>query len=393
MTISQPQPNRILKQAIAGLLISSVFGGVFAAGAGKSVAAPASATSEPGASRELILAQEAAVVERGSTGELVSELQRRLGELGYYDGPVSGFFGELTEAAVIRFQQDQGLASDGIVGASTADALRDSGSTTDGLLQRDAQGPQVTELQERLTTLGFYDGPVTGFFGALTEAAVIRFQSDRGLTADGIVGATTEAALGESSQSSVPEDSQERATDPTDGLLERSEVGEAVTELQRRLTALGFYDGPIDGSYGPRTETAVSQFQAENNLAADGVAGPNTIAAIDRATDTPAAPAADRTPAAPAATPAAQRVTAPSAPRSSGQIQPASPIVPTQTAIVLPVRVELSPEDIRAIQARLQDRGFYDGPVDGVLNDATRQAIARAQQAYEVSPGDLVFSE
>ncbi len=396
MIIIRPQPNPPLQRTLVGLIMTgSMLSGVCAVGlraaAAPAIAAPVNA-SAPSASRGL-LAQGITVIERGSTGELVSELQRRLSQLGYYDGPVTGFFGELTETAVIRFQQDQGLAGDGIVGDSTADALRDSGSASDdGLLQDGATGPRVTQLQEQLTTLGFYEGPITGFFGELTEAAVIRFQAARGLTADGIVGASTEAALSETGEQSSNE--TERVPDPTDGLLERGEVGEAVTDLQRRLTALGYYDGPIDGRYGPRTEAAVSRFQTENALTSDGVAGPATIAAVD------SAPRSSETAQASAAQPsAAQEVSAtrPASPAPAQTevvpIQPAGPIVPTETAIVLPVRVELAPGDIRTIQARLQDRGFYNGPVDGVLNDATRRAIATAQQAYEVSPGDLVFSE
>ncbi|MGF1537827.1 MAG: peptidoglycan-binding protein, partial [Elainellaceae cyanobacterium] len=385
MTNFPSQLNRFFQRTLVGVLFGSMISGISAVKSAE--AAPAPQSEAP--SNSTLLAQEAVVIERGSSGDLVSELQRRLTTLGYYDGPVSGFFGELTEAAVIQFQEDQGLVGDGIVGASTASALRETDAADPGnLLQTGSQGPRVIQLQERLTTLGYYDGPISGFFGELTEAAVIQFQRDRGLTADGIVGDTTESALNELAQSPAAAE-QVRTPDPTDGLLERSEIGEAVTELQRRLTALGFYDGPIDGNYGPRTEAAVSRFQSENELVTDGIAGPATLAAIDRATSTntaevPSAPTvqvANRPSREAVARPPARPEAAPS---EAVPIQPAAPVVPTETAIVLPVRVELSPDDIRDIQARLQDRGFYDGPIDGVLNDATRRAIARAQQAYEV---------
>ncbi|MEO0770877.1 MAG: peptidoglycan-binding protein [Cyanobacteria bacterium J06649_4] len=56
-------------------------------------------------------------------GAAVAQLQRELQELGYYNGPIDGGFGELTKAAVERFQADQQLVVDAVVGPSTWDAL------------------------------------------------------------------------------------------------------------------------------------------------------------------------------------------------------------------------------------------------------------------------------
>jgi Putative peptidoglycan binding domain len=56
-------------------------------------------------------------------------------------------------------------------------------------------GVDVTALQERLTTEGVYSGPITGFFGALTEAAVKAFQTNHGLSPLGNVGPNTRALL------------------------------------------------------------------------------------------------------------------------------------------------------------------------------------------------------
>ena len=58
-----------------------------------------------------------------ASGPAVSQLQRELQELGYYSGPVDGGFGEQTLSAVKKFQTDQQLFVDGIVGPSTWDAL------------------------------------------------------------------------------------------------------------------------------------------------------------------------------------------------------------------------------------------------------------------------------
>lgn len=58
-----------------------------------------------------------------------------------------------------------------------------------------SRGDVVREIQDLLTRRGYSPGPVDGMFGAQTKTAVMRFQSDRGFTIDGIVGPVTWAAL------------------------------------------------------------------------------------------------------------------------------------------------------------------------------------------------------
>lgn len=61
--------------------------------------------------------------------------------------------------------------------------------------------------------------------------------------------------------------------------IKRGSTGDAVTELQTRLTALGTLV-TIDGKYGPQTCNAVIAYQQANNLTPDGVVGPLTWAAL-----------------------------------------------------------------------------------------------------------------
>ncbi len=60
---------------------------------------------------------------RGSKGKEVERIQRKLKKLGYYLGPIDGDFGGGTESAVKRFQRDNNLKVDGIVGEITWNAL------------------------------------------------------------------------------------------------------------------------------------------------------------------------------------------------------------------------------------------------------------------------------
>lgn len=57
-------------------------------------------------------------------------------------------------------------------------------------------------------------------------------------------------------------------------------TGNEVVEIQKRLSAWGYYTGSIDGHYGYLTYSAVRDFQRKNGLTVDGIAGPETLAAI-----------------------------------------------------------------------------------------------------------------
>ena len=60
----------------------------------------------------------------------------------------------------------------------------------------------------------------------------------------------------------------------------RGSTGSVVTQIQKKLSAWGYYDGAVDGVYGSRTEAAVRYFQEKNGLTADGKAGAQTLAAM-----------------------------------------------------------------------------------------------------------------
>lgn len=62
-------------------------------------------------------------------------------------------------------------------------------------------GDEVSQIQRRLKSLGYYTGEIDGIFGTVTKQAVENFQSDKNLTVDGIVGSQTLAALDINGQS------------------------------------------------------------------------------------------------------------------------------------------------------------------------------------------------
>ncbi len=67
--------------------------------------------------------------------------------------------------------------------------------------KRGSTGSVVTQIQQKLSAWGYYSGRIDGIFGSRTESAVKYFQRKNGLTADGVAGPATLAAMGISDQS------------------------------------------------------------------------------------------------------------------------------------------------------------------------------------------------
>ncbi len=80
----------------------------------------------------LLQPQVYALSKRGSTGSEVRQIQQRLIQWGYLTGSVDGIYGAKTEAAVKRFQRNNGLTPDGIAGAATLKKIGISSQTTQG---------------------------------------------------------------------------------------------------------------------------------------------------------------------------------------------------------------------------------------------------------------------
>ncbi|MBI2572095.1 MAG: peptidoglycan-binding protein [Candidatus Schekmanbacteria bacterium] len=101
--------------------------------------------------------------------------------------------------------------------------------------------------------------------------------------------------------------------------VRRGSRGESVAELQRRLNAAGCQP-PLaaDGAFGPKTESAVRQFQSDHGLRADGVVGPRTMAVLDQLGNNAADDVARRTGA---PRPSAPPVD-PNAPVPAGEVAP-----------------------------------------------------------------------
>ena len=148
----------------------------------------------------------------GIRGGEVTILQEFLQKNGWgipNDATVTGFFGQVTESALKKFQETQGLEATGNTGPLSRAAINSllKGKTSSVTkvsvpsvppakiiltqdLKAGMKGGEVVVLQEFLQKHSWGipdDGPVTGFFGRVTEQAVINFQKAKGLAAIGAV--------------------------------------------------------------------------------------------------------------------------------------------------------------------------------------------------------------
>ncbi len=137
----------------------------------------------------------------GDRGPAVQDIQRRLRMLGHDLGPtgVDGVFLGRTAEAVREFQASAGIEEDAVVGPKTWAALVDATFTLgDRMLYLRLphfHGRDVETLQRALSALGFVCGDADGIFGSFTERALVEFQRNVGLPADGIAGDETVSAL------------------------------------------------------------------------------------------------------------------------------------------------------------------------------------------------------
>jgi peptidoglycan hydrolase-like protein with peptidoglycan-binding domain len=327
----------------------------------------------------------ALALEKGDRGPSVRNLQNQLKRAGFYQAPITQVYDLSTEEAVRRFQRSAGLDATGIAGyvtlqkldgweistansptkkapavestqakkpSATSQAKKPSSTSakpekvaaanSDGtkvrnpnLLQKGDEGEPVRILQERLRVAGHYYGNATGIYGPITEEAVKRFQKAYSLNVDGIAGPATLSklpAIGIGYGDDTPVQ-QVKSGDR----LQLGDRGEAVRVLQEQLIQAGYLKGEPNGVFGPFTAEAVKRFQANNYLAASGIAGPTT----------------------------------------RGKLYEAIATTPKSDFNVL------------EIQRRLLARGFYKGDLNGVMGDDTKKAIQQAQEFYGISLSDI----
>ncbi len=241
----------------------------------------------------------------------VRELHEKLSTLGYYSGELTERYDSVTREAVRRFQIDQNLPSTGIADHLTQRIMNELVSklpkpaVAPSLnLEFGDSGEGVRALQLKLKEFGYFSAEATGYFGPLTQSALIEFQKVNAIApASGYYGPITRSIFDSGIAIHATENSSntsELVAAPTLGEvlsftrdLGRGDVGEDVLTLQHFLNRQGYAVAEIgNGSlgqetdyFGLRTESALATYQRANNISpAIGYLGPITRAHIEAQT-------------------------------------------------------------------------------------------------------------
>ncbi len=245
-------------------------------------------------------------VEKGDTGEKVEKLQIALRRLGLYTGSITSEYDDITEKAVLDFQikffvlrtgKDLGA---GRLGPQTRAKLTSELAKIDTQkkirelwesfefeagMSRGHRSAEVVKLQQVLVQQELLEVSPTGFFGPLTEAALIKFQLQQGIintkfsVGAGRVGESTQARLNEILNTERVERkaerhniTQERKESARFSLLMKENAhfqlaariaasDSSVETLQIVLAKLGYFDHIPTGKMGPLTRASLKRFQ------------------------------------------------------------------------------------------------------------------------------------
>ena len=322
-----------------------------------------------------------AVIREKSKGELVTKLQTRLKELGYYEGELTGVCDENTVAAIKLFEGKHGLVADGEMSAADQQVLYGATAMEASVVVTPSPTPtvqpptktlrpgdkdeEVKLLQQRLKDLGYYTGNITGVYNDATTEAVKAFQKKSSLEQDGVLGPITRTVLyGVNAIYAVPTAIPVSTPTPTTTpltpenviVIRAGSMGEVVRRLQARLQELGYYTSRLDGVYLTDDIEAVRAFQSANGLKVDGKAGYETQSAL----------------------------------YSDSAIRGNANVTSGETALVNTLRYGSEGAEVTTLQNRLIALGYLAGSADGKFGRDTKSAVIAFQKANGLSADGVV---
>ncbi|MDD5041825.1 MAG: peptidoglycan-binding protein [Candidatus Peribacteraceae bacterium] len=244
-------------------------------------------------------------VKAGDRGLSVEMLQRSLSKLGFFDHPLTGLFGSVTQESLARFNTAFGLqeSSDQLSERSAAflaAALRraDADPPVAKNVDSTAKASVIRTAQRTLRFLGYYTGRTNGVYDATLADAILKFQQSRQLVGTaqdpgaGRIGPLTRGTLKSQWNQRLVADLADRLLilhrvevlldqrgKNLDQFLSEGDGGAQVSLLQRLLADRGYFPAEkVNGHFGPQTREAVLQYQIDRQLvAAEGGTGAGTV--------------------------------------------------------------------------------------------------------------------
>lgn len=222
------------------------------------------------------------VMELGANGSEVVKLQRRLNQLGYYTDHATGVYDGKTASAVGEFQRQNELNETGKADYSTLDMIYNQENTakvpgTDKSYQYGDSGEEVALIQKGLAVAGYFKLDCDGMYGLATRSAVMNFQADNGLLANGKASGETFELLSEIAQ---PAGTSEYAA------VNEQSSEEEITAVQQALADLGYMSADnLTGYFGSITQSALERFQEQFGISATGEADAQTVQLLNYIVD------------------------------------------------------------------------------------------------------------
>ncbi|WP_066648379.1 peptidoglycan-binding protein [Christensenella timonensis] len=221
----------------------------------------------------------------------------------------------------------------------------------------DSSDSWVYDFQKKLNDMGYLKTPATGYFGTDTQAAVIQIQTEKDLAVDGKAGPDTRKAVYgddyfaiDSSRNISNRLANQAAADPSSAPAENANTlnpgdkGSEISKLQERLKDREYYDySSITGYYGPVTTEAVKKFQRTNNLDATGIMTAENLA-----------------------------------------------LLYSDSVKYYTMYPQDSGDDIKSMQDRLSQLGYFDGTSTGYFGSITTNAVKRFQDVNGLSVDGVV---
>lgn len=325
------------------------------------------ATQEKAASSDAVLYSEYieklndAQLKPGGSGAYVKKAQLKLKSLGFYSGKIDSKYRSKTVAAVRDFQTANGLGVSGIADSKTRGVLYSDSAKTRAKYEEEnyltplgigAEGTQVTQLQERLTAMGYYWGEINGIYDPQTRYSVKFFQEANGFSATGKANQSLRALANKDSAVTFTEYTKSMQLIP---LKLGAKPGIRIAVLQLRLKELGYYNGLISGAFTSSIVSAVRTFQIFNYTSSKYVTG-----RADAAT---------------------RALMNKSTALKYSDVCGSNTLRPGDTG-----------DAVKALETRLKELKYYEGDLDGVYDGALVSAVRLFQKYNSLYPTGVAYT-